>query len=167
LLGLKWQDVDPDGGKLSVRCSLVISKKDGVGFSDPKRKKSRRSIKLSLRTLDALGSHPVRQNEERLRLGAAWQDNELLFPAGNGSPMRPWSFIRGSFKRLSSVRDSCRTSRSTRPPATTLLLGKGVHPKLLQELLGHATVAITLDTYTHVLPSMDDGIADTMDEAIS
>jgi integrase len=66
LLGLKWQDVDLDGSKLSVRRSLVISKKDGVGFSDTKRKKSRRSIKLSPRTLDALGSHRVRQNEERL-----------------------------------------------------------------------------------------------------
>jgi integrase len=84
--------------------------------------------------------------------------------------MRPWSFIRGSFKhtlRRAGLPQNITFHEATRHTAATLLLGKGVHPKFVQELLGHATVAITLDTYSHVLSGMDDGIADTMDEAIS
>jgi len=131
LLGLKWQDVDLVAGKLSVRRSLVITKGDGVGFSDTKRKKSRRSIRLSRRTLDALASHRARQNEERLRLGAEWQDDDLMFPAENGSPMRLWSLTGGSFKRTlkrAGLPENITFHEATRHTAATLLLGKGVHP---------------------------------------
>jgi integrase len=170
LLGLRWADLNLEAGKLSVRRSLTITKKNGVGFSDTKRKKSRRSIKLSRKSLDALASHRARQNEERLRLGSAWQDDDLVFPAENGSPMRPWSLTSGSFKRTlrrAGLPEDITFHEATRHTAATLLLGKGVHPKLVQELLGHASIGITLDTYSHVLPGMDDGLAATMEEAIS
>jgi integrase len=103
-------------------------------------------------------------------LGAEWQGIDLVFPAENGSPMRPWSLTGGSFKRTlrrAGLLENITFHEATRHTAATLLLGKGVHPKLVQELLGHASISITMDTYSHVIEGMDDGIADTMDEAIS
>ena len=103
-------------------------------------------------------------------MGREWRGDDLVFPSENGTPMRPWSLTGGSFKRTlkrAGLPENITFHEATRHTAATLLLGKGVHPKLVQELLGHATVAITLDTYSHVLPGMDDGIAGTMDEAIS
>jgi integrase len=170
LLGLKWQDINFDTGKLSVRRSLVITKKDGTGFSDTKRKKSRRSIKLSQSALEALKHHRKRQNEDRLRLGSGWQDNDLVFPGERGQAMKPWSLTGGPFKRAlrrAGLPDNITFHEATRHTCATLLLSKGAHMKLVQELLGHASISITMDTYSHVLPGMDDGLADTMDEALA
>jgi integrase len=168
-LGLKWSDVNFDTGKLSVRRSLSITK-DGPVFTDTKRKSSRRSIKLPRTALEALRIHRKRQNEERLRVGLEWTDNGLVFPGEKGQPMKPWTLYGGSFKRIlkrAGLPQNVTFHEATRHTCATLLLSKGVHPKLVQELLGHATISITLDTYSHVLPGMDDGLAETMDEAIS
>lgn len=168
LLGLKWQDIDFESGKLSVRRSLVTTK-NGLAFSDTKRKKSRRSIKLSQIAIEALRIHRKEQNEERLQCGD-WQDSDLVFPKPNGEPTtkRPLTGtpFKGILKRA-ELPENITFHEATRHTCATLLLSRGVHPKLVQELLGHATISITLDTYSHVLPGMDDGLADTMDEAIS
>src|SRR3712207_1212571 len=97
-----------------------------------------RSIELTQSAADALKSHLQRQLEEIEALGDDYQDQGLIFPGEKGQPMRPWTLTR----KLQRILE--------------LLLGKGVHPKFVQELLGHATISITLDTYSHGIPAMGD-----------
>jgi len=166
LLGLKWEDLDLDAGKLAVRRSLSITK-DGPVFKFPKNGKGR-SIKLTTRAVEALKRHRAAQNEERLRLGTLWEDNGLVFPGERGQPMRAWSLTGGPFLRLLKRAGLPEKTRfhDLRHTCATLLLGRSVHPKIVQDLLGHATISITLDTYSHVLPGMGDQAADAMDDAL-
>lgn len=93
----------------------------------------------------------------------------LVFPAQAGTPMNSNNLTARSFKPLLERADLPRSVRlhDLRHTCATVLLSKGVHPKLVQELLGHANIAITLDTYSHVLPSMGDQTASAMESAMS
>jgi integrase len=154
LLGLKWDDLDFDAGKLAVRRSLSITK-DGPAYELPKNGKGR-SIKLTARADEGLKRHKAAQNEERLSLDTLWQDHSLIFPGHAGQPMRAWSLTGGPFLRLLKRAALPEETRfhDLRHTCATLLLGRSVHPKIVQELLGHATISITLDTYSHVLLGM-------------
>jgi integrase len=165
LLGLRWNDVDLDAGALQVRRTLSETR-TGHKFEKPKNGKGG-SVKLSQRAAEALKSHRVRQNEERLNAGSLWQDNGLVFPTTTGTTMSCTNLLGRHFKpllrraglpdiRLHDLRHTC----------ATILLVAGKHPKYVQELLGHASLSITLDTYSHVIEGMDGGLADAMDEAL-
>jgi integrase len=113
-----------------------------------------------------LRRHRVVQLEERMKAGDLWKDHDLVFTTGVGTPISRSDLITRSFKpllRRAGLPDI--RFHDLRHTCATLLLGKGVHVKLVQELLGHSTIAITLDTYSHILPGMGDCLADTMDEA--
>jgi integrase len=167
LLGLKWEDIDLDVGSLAVRRTLSEAR-SGRFFEAPKNGKGR-SIKLTRQAVEALRTHRKRQNEERLRFGTLWQDSGLVFPAQTGTPMNAKNLTARSFKPLLERAGLSRTVRlhDLRHTCATLLLGKGVHPKIVQELLGHATIAITLDTYSHVLPNMQGEAVSAMESALS
>jgi integrase len=92
-----------------------------------------------------------------------------VFPAQTGTPMNAKNLTLRSFKPLLERADLPRTVQihDLRHTCATLLLGKGVHPKIVQELLGHATIAITLDTYSHVLPNMQGEAVSMMESALS
>jgi integrase len=166
LLGLKWEDLDLDAGKLAVRRSLSITR-DGTAYELPKNGKGR-SIKLTARAVEALKRHKAAQNVERLRLGTLWQDHGHVFLGHAGQSMRAWSLTGGPVLRLLKRAGLPENTRfhDLRHTCATLLLGRGVHPKIVQELLGHATISITLDTYSHVLPGMGDQAATAMDDAL-
>ena len=166
LLGLKWEDLDLDTGKLAVRRSLSYTTKEPY-FEFPKNGKGR-SIKLASCAVEALKCHKSAQDRELLRLGSLWEDQDLIFPGRLGQPMRAWSLTGGSYLRLLRRAGLPEKTRfhDLRHTCATLLLKKGVHPKLVQELLGHATISITLDTYSHVLPGMGDAAAGAMDETL-
>ena len=167
LLGLKWEDIDLDVGTLAVRRTLSEAR-SGRFFEAPKNGKGR-SIKLTRQAVEALRIHRKRQNEERLRFGTLWQDSGLVFPAQTGTPMNAKNLTARSFKPLLERAGLSRTVRlhDLRHTCATLLLGKGVHPKIVQELLGHATLAITLDTYSHVLPNLQGEAVSAMESALS
>jgi integrase len=164
LLGLKWTDVDLDAGTLSVQRSLDTN---GT-FNPPKRNKSRRTVKLTGQAVEALKSHRARQNEERLRLGSLWEDHELVFPNQVGKPMNADNLYHREFKPLlMKARLSGFTFHSLRHTCATLLLSKNVNPKIVQEMLGHATISQTMDTYSHVMPGMGDVAAEALESALS
>ncbi len=162
LLGLKWEDVDLDRAGLQVNRAL-----SGGKLTAPKTKRSRRRIDLSAASVAALRAHRKRQLEERMRLSSLWRDHGLVFPSTVGTPLSHRNVVR-SFKDLLKRARLPQSIRlyDLRHTCATLLLGRNVHPKYVQELLGHASIALTLDTYSHVLKGMDGGIGGTMDEAL-
>jgi integrase len=168
LLGLKWTDVDLDARTLSVQRSLDA---DGT-FNPPKRNKSRRTVRLTSRAVEALKLHRKHQNEVRLR-AAKWEDHGLVFPNRVGKPMDHNNLYHRDFKCLlkradlwSEDKGKRFTLHSLRHTCATLLLSKNVNPKIVQEMLGHATITQTMDTYSHVLPGMGDVAATALEEAL-
>jgi integrase len=167
LLGLKWEDVDLEGGTVQVRRTLSTATGGGFSFGPPKTAKSRRSVKLPGTATSALKKHRRAQLEERMRLAELFADHGLVFASRVGTPISRQDLVTRSFKpllRRAGLPDV--RFHDLRHTCATLLLGRGVHAKLVQELLGHSTISVTLDTYSHVLPGMSDAAAGAMDEAL-
>ncbi len=168
LLGLTWAAVDVAGARLEVRASLVRRRAAEWSLEDPKSQRSRRRVSLSAAAVAALRSHRVRQAEARLRVGRDWEDNDLVFTDAWGRPLDGRHVTGRAFRRLLERAGLPRTRfHDLRHTAATLLLASGTHPKLVQELLGHSTIALTLDVYSHVTPSMHDEAANTMDRILA
>jgi integrase len=162
LLGLRWRDVDLGAGVVAVRSTLYRAD-GGLHLGEPKTARSRRSVHLTGEAVAALRRHRERQVAERLRLGPAWEDNDLVFASEVGRPVERQNMLRRSFHPLLRRAGVPRVRfHDLRHSTATLLLGMGVHPKIVSEILGHATVAITLDTYSHVTPAMHRGAAEAM-----
>src|SRR5215210_2037499 len=153
LLGLRWEDVDIGQGLLHVRQALAP---DGKSFSQPKTAKGRRRIRLTPEAVDALKRHKVAQNEQRLRQGNLWRDHGLVFCSSVGTTMTPENFIKRSYKPLLKSAELPQIPfHCLRHTFATLMMPNG-HPKIVQEMLGHARISTTLDTYSHVSPDMQD-----------
>jgi integrase len=167
LLALKWQDVDLGNATVSVRRTLTRSG-GRYTLGEPKTKKSRRSIRLTPRAANVLEQHLERQLSDIQMLGDNYADQGLVFSTDTGTPFNPSNVRQRSFTPLLRKASIPHIRfHDLRHTCATLLLGKGTHPKLVQELLGHATVAITLDTYSHVMPGMGDQTARAMQEALA
>jgi integrase len=172
LLALRWQDVDLDVAKPAVLVRHTLTRgENGRGYvvgASTKSGKGRR-VRLTRRAVAALKDHRKRQLEERMRLGAGlWQDQGLVFPNATGSLFNPSNLRNCSFKRIkarSGVREDLRF-HDLRHTCATLLLREGVNAKVVSEMLGHASITITLNTYSHVLPDMQDSAVDAMEAAL-
>jgi integrase len=172
-LGLKWSDVDLTGGSLRVNRQLQrIRREEEKGepgrldFSEPKNT-SRRTVDLPKKAVAALKGHRKRQLEEKLGAGGSYQDSGLVFATAKGTPLDAQNVVNRHFKPLLKQEDLPLIRwHDPRHTCATLLLGRGVHPKLVQHLLGHASITMTLDRYSHWLPSMGRHAADGMDEAL-
>lgn len=168
LLTLRWEDVDLEAPKpaLLVRRTLTRGE-DGRGWvigATTKSGKGRR-VRLTSQAVTALKDHRKRQLEERIRLAGHWQDQDLVFANENGALFNPSNLRRRSFRRIkarSGVREDLRF-HDLRHTCATLLLSEGVNAKVVSEMLGHASITITLNTYSHVLPDMQDTAADAME----
>lgn len=167
LLGLKWEDVDLKAGILQVKRQLQWIK-GGFIFREPKSTKSRRTITLPTLALSTLKKHRKIQAQERLALGEAWQDYGLVFCTEIGTPLNPSNIFNRSFKPLLEKAKLPRIRfHDLRHTAATLLLAQGVHPKLAQEYLGHSQISLTMDTYSHVVPSLQKEVAKAMDKILT
>jgi integrase len=153
-LALQWSDVDFERGTAQVRRALVRHKKSW-SFEEPKTARSRRTVFLPAPLLQKLIAHKRKQAEVRLKLGAAWQAFDLIFCSEEGTPLSVPNITYRYFRpileksklpriRLYDLRHSC----------ATLLLIAEENPKVVSERLGHSTIVLTLDTYSHVLPTM-------------
>jgi integrase len=167
LLGLKWDDVDLEDGSLQVRRTLAITK-NGPVLTSPKTTGSRRSVKLTSKAIEALKRHLERQLGEIDRIGSLWSENGLIFASEKGEPINRHNLTRRSFKPLLKRAGLPQIRfHDLRHTCATLLLTRNVNVKIVSEMLGHSTIAITLDTYSHVLPDMRDQAAAAMEEALS
>jgi integrase len=140
---LRWEDVDLEGGKLSVRRSLKVTDQ-GLVFGPTKNKASRRSVPLNKSAVAAFKAHRLRQNEERLRLGELWEDHGLVFPNRVGKPMNHSNLYNREFKVLlkkAGLQDQGFTFHSLRHTFATELFRRGKHPKIVQSLLGHSSLS--------------------------
>ncbi len=165
LLGLRWEDIDLEAGVLQIRRTLSLTR-DGHVFEPPKNGKGR-SVELTQDASDALRRHLSRQLEEIETLGDNYLDQGLVFPGERGQPMRR-NTVNGKLERILKRVDLPKIRfHDLRHTCATLLLSKGVHPKFVQELLGHATISITLDLYSHVIPAMGDQTRKAMEEVLS
>jgi len=172
LLALRWQDVDLNKKVIHVRRTLKRVRAEGgerrtkLVFEEPKTDKSRRTITLTETAVKALKLHRVRQAEEKLRVGEAYQDNGLVFATPLGRPIDPDGFYKHFSKILKKAGISHRSFHNCRHTVATVLLEEGVNPKVVQELLGHARVGITLDIYSHVDMKTMQQATDKLEEAL-
>lgn len=161
ILALRWSDLDPGYTAAQVRRSLQVSGQ-GMAFVEPKTRRSRRQVALP----SFLGPHLERQKKDQeVRQAAcpAWLDTDLVIDAGEGRPRHPDTLSSGWYRFLKSSGLPHVRFHDLRHAHATLLLLSRVHPKVVSERLGHASVGITLDTYSHVLPSMQTEAAAAID----
>lgn len=165
-LGVQWKDIDLEAGTVVVQRGLVQNK-GGWYFAEPKTSRSRRTIHLPHALLPALHQHRKQQLEERMAMGGDYNNHDLVFATSTGNPLSESNLVKRHFKpllkraglpdiRLYDLRHTC----------ATLLLLKGTNPKIVSERLGHASITLTLDTYSHVLPTMQQSAAAHLDEVL-
>ncbi|MDQ3801811.1 MAG: site-specific integrase [Acidobacteriota bacterium] len=167
-LGLKWTDVDLEKSAVVIRRALVWQRSGGSwAFCEPKTKKSNRTLPLPLSLTQELKRHRIRQHEERLKLGTAWTDINLIFPSQVGTPLT-MSRVTRVFKRIKDNAEITKSVRlyDLRHTMATLLLQANVNPKIVSERLGHSTVTQTLDTYTAVLPHLQEQASEHLEDMI-
>ncbi len=165
LLGLTWPDVDFEAAQVSVRRSLEESSA-GVTLKPPKTQRSTRTLALPQVTVEALREHRRSQREERLRLGPSFNTRGLVFPGADGEPWWCSNFARACRRVFDGAGLARVRLHDLRHAHATMLLREGVHPKVVSERLGHASVALTMDVYSHVLPGMQREAAERIDESL-
>jgi integrase len=160
LFGLQWPDMDLAKATIMVRRTL--SELDGELFtSEPKTAKGRRRIDLPKVAVDALWRH------KRRMLAEGFAAVEWVFCNSQGGPLRRSHFHANHFKPLlKKAKLPTIRFHDLRHTSATLLLSAGVHPKVVQERLGHSQISVTLDTYSHVLPTMQVEAASRLDEIL-
>ncbi len=166
LLALRWTDMDLERGYLIVQRTLRYSKGTWI-FAEPKTTHGRRKLILTSMASDALRRHHARQATERLALGSIWTDTALVFTDEVGQPLHDTTVYCERFLPLCR-RAGVPTIRfhDLRHTAATLLLLQGVNAKVVSEMLGHASVTITLSLYAHVLPDMQKDAAAALDRLL-
>jgi integrase len=153
-LGLKWEDLDFKNCRLTVRRSLQRQKEAGIVLVEPKTSRSRRTVYFPEGTCAALREHRRHHAEQMLKLGPAWEENDVVFCREDGRLMDPGTVSHRLHTVLKQAGIPQIRVHDLRHTAATLLLGKGENPKIVQELLGHSTIAVTMDIYSHVTPAM-------------
>jgi integrase len=152
-LGLRWRAVDLASARVSVSTSLVVVDA-GVVFQEPKTATGRRSVPIPPETVAALKAHRKAQLAEKMRLGPDYADDDLVFSREDGTRLHPTMFSRRFDELVGSAQLRRIRLHDLRHTFATLALQAHVPVKVVSEILGHASVTITYDTYSHVIPGM-------------
>jgi integrase len=162
ILALRWSDLDEGFAVAHVRRSLQVSGA-GLHFVEPKTRRSRRAVALPSYLRPHLERQRVAQAVRRSAC-SSWNDSDLVIDSGDGSPLHPATLSGAWHRFLGRAGLPFVRFHDLRHAHATLLLLAGIHPKVVSERLGHASIGITLDIYSHVLPSMQEGAAAAFDE---
>lgn len=164
-LGLTWGDIDWSAGTLRVHAALQRIN-GSLQLVQPKSERSRRTIPLPAKSLDALRQHRTRQDQERLHAGSDWNDGNFVFATAAGMPLDGPSVTRLFQRLLKAAELPPHRFHDLRHDCATLLLAQGVPMRVVMETLGHSQMSLTADTYSHVLPVMQRDAADRMDKIL-
>jgi integrase len=140
---------------------------NGLAFTEPKTAHSRRSIHLARKSVAALRAHQDRQAFERKAAGESGTDSDVAFCDANRNPLGPTNETKRSHRAVKAAKLPAIRFHDLRHTAATILFARGVHPKLVSDMLGHATITLTLDTYSHLIPAMHGDAAAAMDAVFS
>ena len=166
LVGLQWPDIDLERKVISVRREVVFVPRTGYVISQPKSAKSRRAVDVASAVVEVLQRHRAAQAEHRLRLGSAFKNEEWVFCKDDGSHLSPTTLTRA----FAAIRDELGLPpvrlHDLRHTHASLLLQAGVHLKVVQERLGHSTIAVTADTYSHVAAGLQRAAAEAFDQVM-
>ena len=167
LCGLKWDNVDLVARRLSVVSTLqrIIGK--GHVEGQPKNRHSRRSVALSPQAVDVLHAMRGQQIEYQLAAGPLWQSTGYVLTQVDGRPMNPIKVTQEFTALVRKAGLPHLTLHGLRHAHATLLLIAGVHPKVVSERLGHSNIAITMDTYSHVLPGLQEEAVLALDALVA
>jgi integrase len=166
LLGLRWCDIDLEKSTLSVLQTLQHLPDGKYIFREPKSKHSRRQIALSPSLAVLLWEHKMKQDHARQLLGKHLQLTDLVFSHPDGRPFRPNTVSRAFQQIARTVGLKGVRLHDLRHAHATILLQQGVHPKIVQERLGHSSISTTLDIYSHVLPGLQEAAARRFEEGL-
>jgi integrase len=162
---LRWRDVDLDAGRLSIVASFEQTNGGVVRLKPPKSGRSR-TVALPALAVEELRRYRLRQAEQLLQLGIRQSDQTHVCLQSNYQPWAPRS-LSSAFAKFIRANDLPRVRlHDLRHSHATHLLAANVHPKIVQERLGHANIATTMDLYTHVLPGMQDEAASRIDATL-
>jgi integrase len=162
-LGLTWDDINLDVRTLAVRRAIQRQPGRRLVFVEPKTAAARRKVKLTVTATEALRAHRTLQLAHRLELGGLWQVHKMVFAADFGTPLDPSNANHRFHRALERVGLPRVRVHDLRHTAATLMLTARIHPKVVQ----HSNITLTLDTYSHVLPSLQSEAADKLDEAFN
>ena len=157
-LGLRWDDLDMDAGRLRV-VQTITQVRSKVTIGEPKTTSGRRSVALDPATVAVLREHRKAMLKERLLVGPDFSDEGLVFHRPDGACLRPEAVSATFLRRVEQYGLRRLTVHGLRHTWATLALEQGIHPRVVQERLGHSTIAITLGIYSHVAPRLHDEAA--------
>lgn len=153
ILGLRWEDLDFDKQLVRIRSSLQrIDKK--LQLVEPKTKKSKRTLPIPATLLSSLKGHRTRQLEEKLLAGGNWQENGLVFTSCQGTPLYARNVVRSFHRLLAKAKLRRCRFHDLRHSCATFLLAKNVPARVVMDILGHTNISLTMNTYSHVIPTM-------------
>jgi len=161
VLGLKWADIQLDESRVSVRRTLSYVGTQPV-LSEPKTSSSRRLVAIPAETVAALRAHRARQAEVRLAVGRGYRDKGFVFADVAGEPLRPATVSRVFGRLVARLGLPKLTVHGLRHSWATAALAQGVHPKVVSEVLGHSSISVTLDVYSHASPAMQETAVQTV-----
>ena len=162
LLGLTWDNVDLINGIVHIN-TVVSTGRTKLHVSEPKTPKSKRSVPVTPLTIAALKAHKIRLAEERLKADV-WEDHNLVFPNQMGGYSAEHNIARRYFKPVLKAMGLPESIRiyDLRHSSATLLLAANIHTKIISERLGHSNPTLTLNTYMHVIPQMQEQVVQAM-----
>jgi integrase len=166
LLGLLWSDVDWENKRIHLCRQLRRVREKGLQFEELKTVASRRTIYLGNSGVLNLNQHQEHQKTMIQKAGSKWNYRDIIFPSTIGTPLSPRNLYRHFIETTQKNQLPKIRFHDLRHTAATLMLNEGVHPKVVQERLGHSSISITLDVYSHVLPSMQEIVSEKLDNLL-
>ncbi|WP_305455495.1 site-specific integrase [Bacillus mycoides] len=164
LLGLRWKDVDIENGIVYIRQTLTVGRELKVGA---KNEASVRSLHIPTVLIEELESHKKLIRQEKLIYGEDYTDLDLVLPTIHGRPLEPRSFRRAFYSLTKHLELPQIRIHDLRHTHATVLIQQNINVKLISERLGHTDIGTTLNTYSHVLPSMQKSVAERLNELFS
>lgn len=166
LLGLKWTDLDWGRQTLKIERQLLRPEGEVVQFAPPKTRYGKRSIVLGNKTIEILRKHHDRQRMDQKKAGDGWKENGLIFTTRNGTPIHPHNLCRDFKKLLKDAGLPPIRFHDLRHTAASILLNQDIPVISVSRRLGHARASITLDVYGHLIPTMQEEMADMIDDLV-